>query len=111
MCAHTSVRLGGGGHMCVRAQTRRRRQWADLSWFVLGGLPCLGLLLTVNYLRYGDVTDTGYPQASSWFNYPIWFGAIKILFAAGKGILWFSPLLWLALPLAAVDAQAHLRHQ
>ncbi|MCR9243405.1 MAG: glycosyltransferase family 39 protein [bacterium] len=78
----------------------RRGSWRGLLVFALGGLPAFLLLLLTNWLRYGDLTETGYPKADSWFNYPLWFGATKILFAAGKGILWFSPLLWLAVPLA-----------
>lgn len=77
----------------------RQRRPLDLLWFLLGGLPCLLLLLGVDYLRFGDPMDTGYPKFGSWFNYPLVFGLTKLLFAAGKGILWFSPMLWLALPL------------
>lgn len=76
----------------------RRRRPQDLLWLALGGLPALVLLLAVNHARFGSVSDTGYPPFASWFNYPPWFGLVKLLFAAGKGILWFSPLLWLALP-------------
>jgi len=86
--------------LAVAIAAYRRRRLRELLWFALGGLPCLVMLLAINYARHGDVADTGYPKASSWFNYPIWFGAFKILFAAGKGILWFTPLLWLVVPLA-----------
>lgn len=78
----------------------RRGRRADVLWFALGGLPCLLLLFAVNHLRFGAISDTGYPSAGSWFNYPVYFGALKLLIAAGKGILWFSPMLWLALPAA-----------
>ncbi len=79
---------------------RRRGRRADVLWFALGGLPCLLLLLTVNHARFGSISDTGYPSAGSWFNYPVYFGVLKLLIGAGKGILWFSPMLWLALPAA-----------
>lgn len=79
---------------------RRSRPFA-VVFFVLGGLPFLVLLCSVNYARHGSIADTGYPPFASWFNYPIWFGATKLCIAAGKGILWLSPMLWLALPQAA----------
>ncbi len=84
--------------LAVTALRRRRPQ--DLLWFVLGGLPLLLLFCTVNHLRFGRIGETGYGNAAlaQWFNYPFWLGLPKILIAAGKGILWFSPLLWLALP-------------
>lgn len=78
---------------------RRQRRWSMLWWFALGGLPCLVLLLATNAARFHDAFDTGYPRFDTWFNYPVWFGVTKLLIAAGKGILWLSPLLWLALPL------------
>lgn len=77
----------------------RQRRLRDLLWFALGGLPCLAALLTVNHLRFGSIADTGYPPFSSWFNYPLPYGLLKLLVAAGKGILWLSPMLWLVLPL------------
>lgn len=77
----------------------RRRRFGELLWFALGGLPCLAALLTVNHLRFGSISDTGYPPFSSWFNYPLPYGLLKLLVAAGKGILWLSPMLWLVLPL------------
>jgi hypothetical protein len=71
-----------------------------VGWFVLGGLPCLLLLCTVDWLRFGKIGETGYGNSAlaQWFNYPPWLGLPKILIAGGKGILWFSPLLWLSVP-------------
>ena len=80
---------------------RQRGRTASFGWFALGGLPLALLLCAVNYARYGSISDTGYPPFTSWFNYPLWFGVSKLLIAAGKGILWLSPMLWLALPAAA----------
>jgi hypothetical protein len=78
----------------------RRRRWDLPAAFVLGGLPFALLLFGTNHLRFGSIMDTGYPPASTWFNYPVYLGLTKLLIAAGKGILWFSPILWLAVPLA-----------
>lgn len=83
----------------------RRRRLVDVLWFAAGGLPCLLLLLGVNHARFGAISDTGYPAVGSWFNYPLPFGLTKLLFAAGKGILWFSPMLWLALPMGLWKAR------
>ncbi|HEX5051799.1 MAG TPA: hypothetical protein VFZ65_08515 [Planctomycetota bacterium] len=87
--------------LAIALAARRRRRWADLAWFALGGLPFLALLLAVDTARFGNPFDTGYPEADTWFNQPVWVGLTKLLFAAGRGIVWCSPLLWLALPLAA----------
>lgn len=82
----------------VVAAAWRQRRWS-LGWaFVAGGAPWLVLLLAVNHSRFGSIADTGYPPFGSWFNYPTHLGVLKLLIAAGKGVLWFSPLLWLALP-------------
>ncbi len=80
---------------------RRRASWAPLAAFVLGGVPLAVLFLATNHARFGNPFDTGYPDAGDWFDQPPWLGLGKLLFAAGRGILWLSPLLWLALPLAA----------
>jgi hypothetical protein len=85
---------------------RRHGRWSWLLWFAAGGLPFAIALCAANYARFGSITDTGYPSAGSWFNYPMVFGATKLLIGAGKGILWFTPLLWLMLPLAARRANA-----
>ena len=74
--------------------------WQRLIAFAAGGAPGLVLLLATNAARFGHPLDTGYPEASSWFNQPLWVGLLKLLFAGGKGILWFTPLLWYALPAA-----------
>lgn len=87
--------------LAVALAARRQRRWSLLGMLALGGLPAAVALFGTNWLRFGDPLDTGYPPFATWFDYPPWLGLPKLLFAAGKGILWFSPLLWLALPLAA----------
>jgi len=77
----------------------RARRWPEVGWFVAGGMPFALLLLVANWLRFGSITETGYSAGATpeWFSYPPWLGAALILAAPGKGVLWFSPLLWPAL--------------
>jgi 4-amino-4-deoxy-L-arabinose transferase-like glycosyltransferase len=91
--------------LAIALASWRRRRPLDLLWFALGGLPCLALLLGIDFLRFGDPSDTGYPKFGSWFNYPLVYGLTKLLFAAGKGTLWLSPMLWFALPLGVKKAR------
>lgn len=79
---------------------RRQRRWGDFAAFALGCVPAMLLLFAANHARFGDLFDTGYPKASDWLDQPIWLGTTKILFGAGRGVAWLSPLVWLALPFA-----------
>ena len=79
----------------------RRGRWRLLVAFMLGGLPLLVVFLGTNYLRYANPFETGYPAIGEWFQADPLVGLTKILFAAGRGVMWCSPLLWLALPAAA----------
>ncbi|MFK7742894.1 MAG: hypothetical protein AB8H80_21460 [Planctomycetota bacterium] len=85
----------------VVVASRRRRSYRPIGLFVLGGAPWLLLFLATNYLRFGNPLDTGYPEIGDWFQSSPVAGMGKLLFAAGRGILWLSPLLWLGLPAAA----------
>jgi hypothetical protein len=79
---------------------RRRKSYRDLLMFAVGGAPLLVVFLLTNYLRFGNALVTGYPEVGDWFTASPWAGLTKLLFAAGRGIMWFSPILWLALPYA-----------
>lgn len=79
---------------------RRQGRWRDLLAFGTGVLPAAVLLLAVNQARFGSPFDTGYPKVDDWLDQPMWLGVLKILFGAGRGVAWFSPLVWLALPAA-----------
>ena len=79
---------------------RRRKQYRDLVMFAVGGSPMLLLFLLTNYLRFGNPLVTGYPEVADWFTASPIAGMAKLLFGAGRGVMWFSPILWLALPLA-----------
>jgi hypothetical protein len=82
---------------CVVAWRARRLR--DLLALAAGGAPLAIALLAANYLRFGDVLETGYSAGATpnWWSYPPWLGIPLILFAPGKGIMWFSLPLWPAL--------------
>lgn len=79
---------------------RRRGSYRDLWLFAAGGAPLAIVFLLTNHLRFGNPLVTGYPAVGDWFKANPLPGLGKILFGAGRGIMWFSPLLWLALPYA-----------
>lgn len=93
-----ALMLAVGGALAIAAW--RQRRWRDLLAFTAGALPAMGLFLATNHARFGDAFVTGYPDPAAWFTEPIWLGAVKILFGAGRGVVWCSPLVWLGLPLA-----------
>jgi hypothetical protein len=66
----------------------------------LGAAPAVALLLAANWLRFGNLLETGYSAGATadFWSYPAYLGVPSILIAPGKGILWFSPLLLAALP-------------
>ncbi|MEZ5963412.1 MAG: hypothetical protein R3F56_06150 [Planctomycetota bacterium] len=77
----------------------RAGRWRELLAFAVAGLPFAVALLAANWLRFASLTETGYSAGATkeWFSYPPWLGGALILAAPGKGILWFSPVLWPAL--------------
>jgi hypothetical protein len=83
----------------IAAACRRHQRWRPLLAFAGGGLPFLLLLLGIDYARFGNPFDTGYPKVDDWYTQPLWLGLVKMFFAAGRGAMWLSPLLWLAMPL------------
>ncbi len=78
-----------------------RRSWRD------GLLPCLAWgtpivvwlagIASYNWVRFGSVYETGYGNEASEFTTPVLTGLIGLLISPGKGILWYSPALILAL--------------
>ena len=92
--------------LAIALACRRRRCWSELLWFLAGGLPFACLFFGVNVARFGNPLITGYPDAADWLQQPIWLGLCKLFVSAGRGVLWLSPLLWLALPMALRAARA-----
>ena len=96
---YPSVLAVGAFAVVIALACRRRGSWRPLGAFVLGGAPIAALFLATNHARFGDPFDTGYPEYGDWFDQAPW-NVWKLLFGAGRGVLWLSPLLWLAVPLA-----------
>lgn len=76
----------------------RQRSWSMAIAFVLGALPEAVTFFAANWLRFGDIRETGYSAGANpdWWGY--WWALPLILLAPGKGILFFSTPLWLAIP-------------
>jgi hypothetical protein len=75
-----------------------RGRLGDVAWLAAGAAPAAGALLYSNWARFGSLLETGYSAGatSTWFGYPLHWGVPFILAAPGKGILWFSPPIWIA---------------
>jgi hypothetical protein len=66
-------------------------------WFGLGFVPFFAFFLAFNWWRFGSLGETGYSAGTSdgfWKFNPI-LGFFLLGLSPGKGVLLFSPLLWL----------------
>lgn len=87
------VAVTAGGEGRHAAALRRCAAWA---------LPvAVGLALNgaYNLARYGHITDTGYHSEDLPFHAPLLQGLQGLLVSSGKGLLWYCPLVLLALAL------------
>ncbi len=66
----------------------------DLGVFALGVAPSLVINATFDALRFGKFWQTG-PTPDDSFGYPPWFGIPNLLISPGKGLLWYTPALFL----------------
>lgn len=82
----------------------RRGRLVHIVWFALGGLPWALVLLGLNDLRFDDPFETGYSNSAGFGLMPIHQGLFLIACAWGKGVLWFTPLLFVVIPLAFTRA-------
>jgi hypothetical protein len=90
----------------------RRWQWGAL-WRLGLALALMGsLLLAYNLVRFGNPFTSGYNFAQGeGFTAPIGEGALGLWLSPYRGLLWYSPLLWLgvlALPLRAFRSRRGL---
>jgi hypothetical protein len=76
----------------------RRVIWRLLCWGfgVAGGI---GLAALYNVVRFGQLTDSGYRAEDLPFHAPFLTGLSGLLVSPGKGLLWFCPLVLVALVL------------
>ncbi len=76
--------------------------------------PVVGVLLALaghglyDFVRFGTPFETGYGAQATTAAYttPLWVGLYGLLLSSGKGVLWFAPALWLALPVWLTHAGA-----
>lgn len=80
---------------------QRRRAWRRaVLMLVAWGTPIAGWLALVaayNWVRFGAVTETGYGGEARQYTTPFLTGVEGLLISPGKGVLWYSPPLFLAL--------------
>ncbi len=79
------------------------RRFSRAFLFGAGALLPVGFVAWTNYLRFGDVTKTGYhlafPSLAYLLSNPLIGGARDLIFDGEVGLLWFTPWIVLA-PLA-----------
>jgi hypothetical protein len=115
---NTPGTLGGltAATIVLVAHTRRLR-------YLLAVPVALALIMLENYIRRGDPFTHGYEgdqgaitalpfSGQKRFSYPILFGLMSLLFSFGKGLVFFVPAVFLALPSdreRPVDSENDLR--
>ena len=70
---------------------RDRAHWLVL--FGLGLAPAVAVDLWYNWIRFGSILATGHHETL--FGYPIAKGMLGLTVSPGKGILWYSPTIFL----------------
>lgn len=76
----------------------RRLAWRLLCWG-LGVAGGIGLSALYNLVRFGRLTDSGYRAEDLPFHAPFLTGLSGLLVSPGKGLLWYCPLVLVALVL------------
>ena len=76
-----------------------RQHWRPLVTALIP-VVVVGLVsLWWNWARYGSIWDSGYVETEQ-FNAEWWFGVSGLIAGPGRGIIWYSPALLLAIPSA-----------
>ena len=77
----------------VRACVRR------VLWYGAALGACLALVAAYNQARFGTILESGYHfAAGEGFSTPLGLGIFGLLLSPARGLFWFNPLTWLALP-------------
>ncbi len=74
-------------------RNRLREQIRDYVLVGVGLAPFAALDLWYNWYRFGKVTATGHYETV--FGYAIWKGVAGLLVSPGKGLVWYSPVVFL----------------
>ena len=90
--------------------------WTKKMRFIIikGGALALGLaipctiLLIYNYLRFNSVFETGYSEVCLWTT-PFLEGIYGLLFSAGRGLLCYTPLIFVSIALAGKFSKSYLK--
>ena len=85
-----------------------RENWRPLVSFLLPVVAAGLLSIWWNWARYGNPLESGYVETER-FNAVWWFGVSGLLVGPARGLLWYSPVLLLAIP-GAVWFWHHDRH-
>jgi hypothetical protein len=86
------------GPTIAAARSKGQAFWRPWLAFALPAIACGAILLGLNRLHYGGAAQTGYaarPEGVS-FRSPFIPGLYGLLFSAGKGLFFFSPVLVLS---------------
>ena len=81
----------------------RLRDW--IFPFVLGTGLALGITAGYNWLRFGSFLTAGYDEIA--WTTPLLYGLYGLLFSAGKGVVFYAPLLVLSLIAGILFASQH----
>ena len=74
-----------------------RRHWRPFVSFLVPVVMAGVLSLWWNWVRYGSIWDSGYVETER-FSAVWWFGVSGLLVGPARGLLWYSPVLLLAIP-------------
>ncbi len=97
--------------------TNADQAWVKKIKFIIinGGAFALGLaipfiiLLTYNFMRFNHFFETGYGAESNLWTTPLREGIYGLLFSAGRGLLCYTPLIFVSLALTRKFTKSHLK--
>lgn len=72
-------------------------EWRPWTTFALPVILAGGISLWWNFARYGNIFDSGYLEAES-FSANLLVGVFGLLIGPARGLIWYSPILLLAIP-------------
>ena len=84
--------------VCLLPLTRAR--WTAWLPPALMLIAALALNAAYNHARFGTFLESGYGAQATWASHttPLPTGLYGLLVSSGKGVMWFAPALWLAIP-------------